>query len=178
MDIQSGLVRIYRTLQRADSLLGEDPGKPSHPAFGSLSAGPENPFLEQLVQTMDDDLNTAGAIALIFDTIKEMNRRMDALGDRPEPKEIDPLRSDRRNLFLAAGVLGLLGERPDLFFEQLSSSSGAIDTQEIDQLINERTEARAEKDWARADAIRDRLQGMGVILEDGPQGTTWRYDLK
>ncbi|MBU2497918.1 MAG: cysteine--tRNA ligase [Proteobacteria bacterium] len=177
LDIQSGLVRIYRTVQRANSLLGEDQEKTPHPLFASLSAEPRNPFLEQLVNTLDDDLNTASAIALIFEKIKEMNKKMDALDDHPEEKDLDLLRSDRRHLFLAAGVLGLLEERPDLFFEKLSSPSQAIDTQEIEHLIKERAEARAKRDWANADAVRDRLHDMGVIVEDGPLGPTWRYDL-
>jgi cysteinyl-tRNA synthetase len=47
----------------------------------------------------------------------------------------------------------------------------------VERMIEERTAARADKDWAKADAIRDRLQEMGVVLEDGPHGTTWRYDI-
>ena len=95
-----------------------------------------------------------------------------------EEKDAALLRDDRRHLFLAAKVLGLLEERPEVFFEKLSSSSDAIDAGQLEGLIRERTEARVKKDWARADAVRDRLQDMGIILEDGPQGTTWRLDVK
>jgi cysteinyl-tRNA synthetase len=44
-------------------------------------------------------------------------------------------------------------------------------------MIEDRTEARAAKDWAKSDEIRERLKGLGVILEDGPRGTTWRLDV-
>ena len=49
-----------------------------------------------------------------------------------------------------------------------------VDEDEVERLIEERITARAKKDWAKADAIRDRLDAMGIILEDGPQGTAWR----
>ncbi|MCJ7595488.1 MAG: cysteine--tRNA ligase, partial [Desulfobacterales bacterium] len=178
LDMQSGLVRIYRTLQRLDGLLGEYEDSEALPLSTGLSAGPKGLFLDQFINALDDDLNTAGAIALIFEKIKEMNRLMDSLGDRVEEKDAALLRDDRRHLFLAAKVLGLLEERPEVFFEKLSSSSDAIDAGQIEGLIRERTEARVKKDWARADAVRDRLQDMGIILEDGPQGTTWRLDVK
>lgn len=64
-------------------------------------------------------------------------------------------------------------QEPDLF---LQSGAQADDSEvaEIEQLINARLEARQAKDWAAADAARNRLTEMGIILEDGPQGTTWR----
>jgi len=176
-DVQSGLVRIYRTIQRLNGLLGEEERKAAPPS-GSLGAKTLSPFLGEFVQSLDDDVNTAGAIALIFEKIKEMNRVMDALGDRAEGKEADLLREDRRSLLLAAGVLGILGEKPEAFFEKVASSTDSVDPDRIEALIRERVEARAAKDWARADALRDRLAAMGIVLEDGPQGTTWRYEVK
>jgi len=67
-----------------------------------------------------------------------------------------------------------LEEGPESFFAGLSSYSETVDEDEVKRLIQERITARAEKDWAKADAIRDRLDEMGIILEDGPQGTSWR----
>jgi cysteinyl-tRNA synthetase len=74
-------------------------------------------------------------------------------------------------------VLGLLEENPEDFFRKLSKSSEGIDVGEVEKMIQERSRARAEKDWAQADALRDRLQEMGIVLEDGAQGTTWRFDV-
>ena len=68
-------------------------------------------------------------------------------------------------------------ESPDEFFRKLSSYAESIDADEVERMIEERTQARADKDWAKADALRDRLQEMGIMLEDGPDGTTWRYDI-
>jgi len=59
----------------------------------------------------------------------------------------------------------------------LVSRSLNNDTDEIEQMVAKRSEARSRKDWARADEIRNRLQDMGVVLKDGPQGTTWRLDV-
>jgi len=72
-----------------------------------------------------------------------------------------------------SSVLGLLEQEPDAF---LQSGAQADDGEvaEIEALIKARLEARQAKDWAAADAARNRLTEMGIILEDGPQGTTWR----
>jgi cysteinyl-tRNA synthetase len=84
---------------------------------------------------------------------------------------------ERRQLYLAAAVLGFLHEEPEAFFGALAASTREADSGEIEKLIEERKSARKNKDWARADAIRQRLKDMGIVLEDGPKGTTWRYDV-
>ncbi|MGD9041009.1 MAG: cysteine--tRNA ligase, partial [Desulfobacteraceae bacterium] len=74
-------------------------------------------------------------------------------------------------------ILGILEENPEDFLKKLSSYAESIDTDEVERMIAERTKARTDKDWAKADAIRDRLLEMGIVLEDGPHGTSWRYDI-
>lgn len=72
-----------------------------------------------------------------------------------------------------AKVLGLLQQQPEQFLQngaQVNGGEGA----EIEALIKQRNEARETKNWALADAARDRLNEMNIVLEDGPQGTTWR----
>lgn len=172
--LQAGLVRIYRTLQRLDQWIGPDKDKGEVSLPSSLSAPEKDSFLDQFVETMDDDLNTANAIALLFEKVKEMNRIMDSpLDDSSKAR----LSLDRRHLYLAAAVLGFLREEPERFFEALAASAQTADSGEIEKLIEERTSARGNRDWAKADAIRQRLKDMGIVLEDGPKGTTWRYDL-
>jgi cysteinyl-tRNA synthetase len=171
---QAGLVRIYRTLQRLEKVMGRTSVSEEEPSI-SLAGDQEEPFLEKFVQVMDDDINTAGAIGLIFEKVKEMNRLMDQCEKEKDEKVLTRLEKDREHLIMTAGILGILAERPEDFFEKVSKDSGQLNAQEIENLIMERTEARAGKDWARADAIRDQLKGMGVVLEDGPEGTTWRH---
>jgi len=174
LGLQSGLVRIYRTLQRLDQLIGPDKDKGEVPLPSSLSAPEKDSFLHQFVQAMDDDLNTANAIALLFEKVKEMNKIMDS----PLDDSIKAgLSLDRRHLCLAAAVLGFLHEEPAAFFEGLAASTQATDSTEIETLIEERKSARKNKDWAKADALRRQLRDMGIVLEDGPKGTTWRYDV-
>lgn len=175
LDLQAGLVRIYRTLQRLEEILGKLEEKKGESLYGLLTEGEKDPFLKKFIRFMNDDLNTAGALGHVFDKVKEMNRDMDTISEAPDKALSEKLRNDHHHLSRAARVLGLLTERPEDFFTQLSKASDELDPDEIDRLVQERAKAREEKDWAGADAIRDRLDELGIILEDGPQGTTWRH---
>jgi cysteinyl-tRNA synthetase len=174
LDLQSGLVRIYRTLQRLDHFLGKEEEGRSLPLEGSLSEVEENTLLGRFAQVMDDDLNTPGAIALLFEKVTEMNKHMDA-GPNEEGK--NDLAKDRRQLFLAAKILGVLEKDPDEFFEHVAASPEGPNEAEVEGLIEERARARARRDWAKADAIRDQLKSRGIVVEDGPKGTAWRRDV-
>ncbi|UCF56410.1 MAG: cysteine--tRNA ligase [Deltaproteobacteria bacterium] len=175
--LQTGLVRIYRTLQRLEGVIGEYQGEKDAPSSGFLPGKQRDTFLEEFVNVMDDDLNTAGAIAVVFEKIKEMNTLMDLHADKPDDGILSRLENDRHLLFSAAQVLGLLDGSPEVFFSKLSRYAETTDIHEVERMIEERAKARAEKDWVRADAIRKRLHGMGIVLEDGAQGTTWRFDV-
>lgn len=173
LDIQSGLVKIYRTLERLDGLLGsyDDQGKGNVP----LSEKTHDRFMSRFVEYMDDDMNTAGAVGLIFEKVKELNRVLD---NQSKDKEVlAQLNTDRNNLFLVSSILGFLNEKPEEFYSSLTNRSEDVDADKIEKLIEERAMARTQKDWARADSIRDQLSGMGVVIEDGPGGTTWRLDV-
>lgn len=112
---------------------------------------------EQFIKALDDDLNTADGIAAIFDLVSDINTKI-------INKEVS------ENVCKAAasmfdelcGVLGIVYNR----------KSNDIDD-EIQSLIDKRQQARANKDWATADAIRDELKEKGIILKDTPQGVTW-----
>jgi cysteinyl-tRNA synthetase len=177
LDLQSGLVRIYRTLQRLDDSIGEGGKGKETPLFGYLSGEKKGSFLENFITAMDDDLNTPAALAAVFEAVKEINRVLDEHGNQPDDEAKTKLRSDRDDLFDAARVLGILEEGPGDFFARVASAEKAMDAMEIEGLIAERARARKEKDWAKADAIRKQLMDRGIILEDSPRGTTWRYDV-
>ena len=113
------------------------------------------------IEAMDDDLNTADAISALFDLAKDINTHLNA-SSQPS-KEICQYALDMFNRL--ADVLGLLYSRKEQSLDE-----------EIEALIAQRTKARAEKDWATADRIRDELKARHVVLEDTPQGIKWRIE--
>ncbi len=105
---------------------------------------------------MEDDINTAGAIGVIFDLIREINTY--AGPDRP--KEV--LCAAREELMRLTDILGLMTKK-----------KGKLD-EEVEDLIRQRQKAREDKNWALADRIRDDLKEQGIVLEDTPQGVRWK----
>jgi len=114
-------------------------------------------------------------LAAMFEKVTAMNKLMDSYGDKPDEGILKQLDNDRHHLLSVASIIGILEESPEDFFKKLSDSAESIDADEVEKMIEERAKARADKDWAKADALRVRLQEMGIVLEDGPDGTTWRY---
>jgi len=170
---RSGLTRLYRALERMDAILGPwnyDQG------LSKQLKGDALPLPEEFRQAMDDDLNTARAVAFLFEKLKEINR---IIGQEASLSESDRslLAEGREELIVCASVLGLLKESPAAFFEGVAKDTVTLDNAEVERLVADRTEARKKKEWKRADEIRDILKKMGVILEDGPKGTTWHRDV-
>ncbi len=122
---------------------------------GKLGAAP---FEQRFVEAMDDDFNTAQAIAVLFELAKEINRNAEWGADVTEAQE---------TLRRLAGVLGLTLEEKT----QLTSDAGAF----IELLISTREDLRRNKQWELADRIRTGLADLGVTLEDTPQGTRWKH---
>ncbi|MGK0407994.1 MAG: cysteinyl-tRNA synthetase [Shewanella psychromarinicola] len=129
----------------------------------TVDAAPAEAFVAKFKLAMDDDFNTPEAYSVLFEMVREINRlkitdmtAASALGVR---------------LKQLADVLGIISQTPDAFFKGEGSDD---EVAEIEALIVERNRARTEKDWPAADVARDRLNQLGVILEDGPSGTTWR----
>ncbi|MCK5717933.1 MAG: cysteine--tRNA ligase [Thiomargarita sp.] len=112
-------------------------------------------YSQRFHAAMADDFNTPEALSVLFELAKEINKN-------ETPAEFGA------ELHHLGGILGLLQADPDTFLH------GTDDVSEIEQLIAERLAARKQRDWAEADRIRDRLQELGVILEDGKEGTIWR----
>ena len=178
LGLQSGLVRIYRTLQRLEEITGPyEEGLQKRSEAPLAEEFPRDSFMGRFVEMMDDDLNTSGAIGLVFEKVRDMNRVMDGMQGDLDEETLRSLKNDRHQLRLIGHTLGLLQEKPEVFFEKVSESSDRIDDEKIEKLVEERTVARGRKDWARSDEIRDELKKMGVVLEDGPKGTSWRLDV-
>jgi cysteinyl-tRNA synthetase len=132
-------------------------------------------FTSRFEQAMDDDFNTAVAIAALF----ELNHDLNRLLQNPSPHAPPILKKGKETFVLAGKVLGIFQEDPSVFLEQehqRKTKTLTISPEEIEKLITERNEARHGKNWVRADEIRNHLASQGIILEDGPQGTTWRVN--
>ena len=117
-------------------------------------------YREQFIDAMDDDLNTADAIASIFELVRDINTNV--VGKTPSKALVEGAISVFDEL---TGVLGLVYNRKT---ETLDSN--------IEALIEARTNARKEKNWAEADRIRDQLKEMGIVLEDTAQGVKWHRE--
>lgn len=117
-------------------------------------------YREQFIDAMDDDLNTADAIASIFELVRDINTNV--VGKTPSKALVESAISVFDEL---TGVLGLVYNRKT---ETLDS--------DIEALIEARTNARKEKNWAEADRIRDQLKEMGIVLEDTAQGVKWHRE--
>ncbi|KJG21851.1 cysteinyl-tRNA synthetase [Photobacterium iliopiscarium] len=146
---RSALERLYTSLRGLDT---------------SVEAVGGEEFVARFKEAMDDDFNTPEAYSALFDMAREINRlKTDDIA------AASLLGARMREL---ADILGLLSQDPETF---LQGGAGEEDNvAEIEGLIQQRLDARAAKDWAAADDARDKLLAMGIILEDGAQGTTWR----
>jgi cysteinyl-tRNA synthetase len=120
----------------------------------------------RLEAAMDDDFNTPEALAVLFDLAREVNK---AKGE--DPHRAAQLGAALRRL---GDVLGLLQDDPESFLKGTDGTQGGMGAADIERLIAERAEARRRKDFADADRIRDLLAANGIVIQDGPEGTTWR----
>jgi cysteinyl-tRNA synthetase len=116
-------------------------------------------------QAMDDDFNTPLAYAVLFDIAKEINTLKSS--DAEKAGKLAGLLKE------LGDVLGLLSMDPEEFLKGAVDKSD-VDVSVIEAIIKERNDARREKNWAVADAARKKLSDMGIVIEDGPNGTTWR----
>lgn len=115
---------------------------------------------EQFIKVMDDDLNTADAISAVFELVKDINTKV--ITDAPCKELVEYATKLFDEL---TGVLGLVYNR----------KTESLDD-EIEKLIEARTQARKDRNWAEADRIRDELKVQGIVLEDTPQGVKWHRE--
>ena len=142
-DAKAALTRLYIALKTV----------PAEPGLIDWS----QPHASRFRAAMDDDFNTADAIAVLFDLANEINRSA-SLAAAVQLKSL-------------AALLGLLQRAPEDFLQRVSSE---LDAASIEQRIAARVAARKARDFAESDRIRDELLASGIVLEDGPAGTTWR----
>lgn len=148
---RTALERFYTALRGTDS---------------DVEAIGNSEFEARFRAAMDDDFNTPEAYSVLFDITREVNRL--------KSEDISAASQLAAELRRLAGVLGLLQQRPEAFLQGTAQNDGDDEFIEIEALIKQRNDARQAKDWALADQARNRLTEMGIVLEDGPGGTTWR----
>ncbi|MEM8800021.1 MAG: cysteine--tRNA ligase [Pseudomonadota bacterium] len=113
---------------------------------------------------LSDDINTPKALSVLAELARDISASDDSEGQ-----------AEARGRLKAAGsMLGLLQTDPEAWFQGSHAGSDALDTQKIEAKLKARTEARARRDFAAADAVRDELDAMGVLIEDTPDGPIWR----
>ncbi len=158
---RKNLDRLYGVLRDADAALADFDEATLEEAERELAENALDPVLDAL----EDDLNTPGAIAQLFglgNALRELLNDAEA--------DINDVAMARWSLKEAAGLLGVLSLTPDGWFEGGDPALKA----EVEALLDQRAKARAAKDWPEADRMRDRLNALNVVVMDGPDGATWR----
>jgi cysteinyl-tRNA synthetase len=166
---RAGLLRLYTALEKAglESEWSDEQGHAQMQAAMAASHGQVVAFS----QAMDDDFNTPEAIAALFGLATEVNRLVAA----GEGEQARALAHTLRGLACSLGLLARSASVAKRAGGQgQSGGSVGLDESQIEALIVERIQAKKSKDFARADGIRAELLAQGIVLEDGPAGTTWR----
>ena len=149
-DSETALIRLYTALR----------------GINIESTHCDKDYKVRFEQAMDDDFNTPIAVAVLFDIARELNK---SVADKERAEQL------ATSLKTLAGILGVLQDSPEGFLQGGNDDEQGLSEAEINQLIQDRIDAKANKDWATADQIRDQLKELGIILEDIPGGTTsWR----
>ena len=147
-DAKGALTRLYTALKNTP---------PVHVVVESQL----NDYTRRFYEVMNDDFGTAEAVAVLFELANEVNKTHDAY-----------LAGCLKGL---AGLMGLLQRAPAAFLQgSTEEQNNGLSNEAIDALIVQRQQARAEKNWAESDRIRDELAAAGIVLEDGANGTSWR----
>ena len=149
-EARASLERLYRALRGVDAI-------PGHL---------EQDYAGRFAAAMDDDFNTPGAVAVLFELARDINRA------QKDGADAAALAAELRRL---AGILGLLQDEPEVFLQAGSASSdgAGLTAEAIEALIVQRNAARKAKDFAESDRIRDLLKAQGIVLNDSREGTSW-----
>ena len=156
---KSSVERLYNAIGNLENLMDEvsrvEMNEEEKKYLESL-----NKYKEKYIEKMDDDFNTADAITAIFDLVKDVNTNISVNSSKE----------------LAKGALDLIRElgAPLGMLQKSTKGDLADEASEIEGLIEQRQQARKNKDFALADKIRDDLKARGIMLEDTPQGVRWK----
>ena len=150
-EARKSLTRLYTALEGVDT--------------DTIASSKASPYRERFTQVMDDDFNTPEALAVMFELAREVNR-----AKQEQPDEAARLGGELKQL---GAILGLLQQAPQTFLKGTQQQGMPLSESEIEAKIAQRQEAKANKEFAQADAIRDELAALGIILKDSREGTSW-----
>ena len=171
-DARTALDRIYALMRRIDLIRNNEPL--------SRDGHEEATYWNQFCRAMNDDFNTAGGIAVIFNAVRHANRMLDEINtEQVAPKTWAALAVVRDEILQMASILGFGYQDPNVYLKTRRTSgtkADRIDTNLIEKMIAEREHARQTKNWEKADQIRTKLSDMHVVLEDRPDGTHWKVE--
>ncbi|PSL14925.1 cysteinyl-tRNA synthetase [Marinobacterium halophilum] len=149
-EAQSALERFYQALASVES--------------GDATAALDNTYEARFCEAMDDDFNTPRALAVLFELASELNKAI-----REGSATVSALAAQLKQL---AGMIGLLQQEPKAFLQGEVGDNG-LSAEAIEELIEQRNQARKDKNFAEADRVRDLLADNGVVLKDSREGTGW-----
>jgi cysteinyl-tRNA synthetase len=165
----SGLDKIYSLIERVEQ---------KQDLIINVNDQAKGEYWVRFAEAMDDDFNTAKGIGAVFDAVRHINRLMDENKENISADVRQIINSIYRDIMNIAGVLGILSEKAETYFEKKRTKfleKKEVDTSLIDSMVRERFEARKAKEWKKADEIRKKLTDMGVIIEDRPEGSVWKF---
>jgi cysteinyl-tRNA synthetase len=148
---RGALERFYTALRGMENI----------PVLPLADLDTNQPAVARFIEVMDDDFSTPEAIAVLFDLARQLNTTRQSTTTATTLKSL-------------GAVLGLLQDNPSTFLQ--AGGANELDASSIEALIAERVQAKADKNFARSDEIRDQLKAQGVVLEDSRTGTTWRRE--
>ena len=182
VEASAGLDRFYSALSGIeDFLTGKGEVPPLNPS-GLKGAAKEvfekvSAARESFAEAMKDDFNTAQALGYLHDLSRMLNRVLADKGFRKDPAAAALLGQGRDCLLTSGKILGLFQVKPPEYFAEQRRRflrAKGMPEEQVQDLIAKRETARREKNWALADEIRQQAVSLGIALEDGPKGTTWR----
>lgn len=173
-EAEKGLKRIYQTKLLLESTL--ERAKWSQAPLPEEIVSSLNHNTERWKASLEDDLNTAGALGYVFNLVRLANRILEDKSLSKSEQAREAMSRTLKAISELGQVLGLFGQDSQAFLTQLrelKAKRKEIDPAEVDDLIHQRQQARQNKAFDQADAIRDRLSGMGIEIQDTPEGTKW-----
>lgn len=171
----TGLDRLYECVAAIDNL-AEGTTESQKTSISSKDKNRLAEIEKRFREGMDNDFNTAQAQGVLFDMAKILNKIKRQLPVNPSLADTTVLKEAVVLMKTLASVMGLLSEDATTYLKNKKEKMLAgldIDEAAIEDMIQQRLEARAAKDWERGDAIRDSLLEKNIILKDGPDGTSW-----